>query len=92
MQERHSPGTRDPTVLATRSVSSTVDAPQSASKATYHSYLSERRGGPGPTWLSEGGWAGGGGGKKEADGVPRLECSPPARRKARSPEVPGIPT
>jgi len=66
-------------VLATLSGSSTVDAPQSASKALYHSYLSESRGGPGPTWLSEGGWAGGGGGKIEVEGVGLLECSPPAR-------------
>jgi len=54
---------RYPAVLVTRSVSSTVDTPQSASKAIYHSYLSESRGGRSPTWLSEGGWAGGGGGK-----------------------------
>jgi hypothetical protein len=47
-------------VLRTKRASSTVDNPQSASKAIYHSYLSESRGGPGPTWLSEGGWAGGG--------------------------------
>ena len=64
---------RDPTVLATRGASSTVDAPQSASKAIYHSYLSESRGGLGPTWLSEGGWAGGGGGKN------RVRRRPPAR-------------
>ena len=72
-------------MLATYIASSTVDESQSASKAIYHSYLSERRGGPGPTWLSEGGWAGGGGGKMEADGVPSHKCSPPARqRRARA--------
>jgi len=49
-----------------------------------HSLPSERRGGPGPTWLSEGGWAGGGGGKMEADGFSLLECSPPARRRRAS--------
>ena len=54
---RHSPGTRDLTVVATRGASSTVDAPQSASNAIYHSYPSERRGGRSPTWLSEGGRA-----------------------------------
>jgi len=53
----HFPGTRDLAVLATRSASSTVDTPQSASNAIYHSYLSESRGGRSPTWLSEGGWA-----------------------------------
>jgi hypothetical protein len=45
-----------PVVLATRNSSSTVDTPQSASKAIYHSYPSESRGGRSPTWLSEGGW------------------------------------
>jgi hypothetical protein len=65
LETHHSPGTRNLTVLVMRSASSTVDIPQSASNAIFHSYLSESRGGPGPTWLSEGGWAGGGGGKKE---------------------------
>ncbi len=45
---------RYPAVLVTCSVSSTVDTSQSASPAIFHSYLSESRGGPGPTWLSEG--------------------------------------
>ena len=40
---------RNPAVVATQHVYSTVDTPQSASKAIYHSYLSESRGGPGPT-------------------------------------------
>jgi len=78
---RNYPGTRNLVVLATRSSSSTVDEPQSAAKAIYHSYLSESRGGPGPTWLSEGGWAGGGGGEKALDGVRAPECSPPARQR-----------
>jgi len=82
---RHSSGMGNLGVLVTHSASSTVDAPQSASNAIYHSYSSERRGGRSPTWLSEGGWAGGGGGEKEFEGVPPLECSPPARRRrARS--------
>ena len=68
-------------MLATPTASSTVDTPQSASNAIYHSYPSESRGGPGPTWLSEGGWAGGGGGKKEFEGVGPLEGSPSARRR-----------
>jgi len=55
----------DQTVLVTRSASSTVGTLQSTSTAIFHSYLSESRGGRSPTWLSEGGWAGGGGGKKE---------------------------
>jgi hypothetical protein len=63
---RRTAGTvRYPTVIVTRGLSSTVGAPQSVSKAIFHSYLSESLGGPGPTWLSEGGWAGGGGGKNE---------------------------
>ena len=74
-------------MLATRGASSTVDEPQSAAKAIYHSYLSESRSGPGATWLSEGGWAGGGGGEKEFEGVPPLECSPPARRKRAAGEA-----
>ena len=56
---RHSPDTVGLTVLATRTASSTVNEPQSASKAIYHSLPSESRGGQSPTWLSEGGWAGG---------------------------------
>ena len=36
---------------------------------TFHSYLSESRGGPGPTWFSEGGWAGGGGGEWSEPGT-----------------------
>ena len=44
-------------MLATRSASSTVDARQSASKAIYHSYLSESFAGRSPSELSEGGWA-----------------------------------
>ena len=71
-------------MVATRSAPSTVDESQSASKAIYHSYPSESRGGPGPTWLSEGGWAVGGGGKKEVEGVLLPECSPPARRLVRA--------
>ena len=55
----------------------------------FHSYLSESRGGPGPTWLSEGGWAGGGGGKTEFEGVPPLECSPPARQRRAAGEADG---
>ena len=68
-------------MLATQSASSTVDEPQSAVKAINHSYLSESRGGPGPTWLSEGGWAGGGGGKLALEGVRAPKFSPPARRR-----------
>jgi hypothetical protein len=84
-REHHFAGTVGLAVLATRSASSTVDTPQSASNAIFHSYLSESRGGPGPTWLSEGGWAGGGGGTETVEGVPSLECSPPARqRRARA--------
>jgi len=71
----------DQAVFATHRAPSTVDESQSASNAIYHSYPSEGRGGPGPTWLSEGGWAGGGGGKKEFEGVGPLEGSPPARRR-----------
>jgi len=62
-------------------VNSTVGTQQSASDAIYHSYLSESRGGPGPTWLSEGGWVGGGGEEIEFDGVGQPEFSPPARRR-----------
>ena len=76
----HPPGTRNLVVLATRSKPA-PSTPQSASKAIDHSYLSESRGGPGPTWLFEGGWAGGGGGELEADGLPSHECSPPARQR-----------
>ena len=47
--------TRNPTVVVTHGVNSTIDKFQSASNAIFHSYLSESRGGPGPTWLSEGG-------------------------------------
>ena len=50
--------TENPAVLATQNSSSTVDEPQSAPKASIHSYLSESRGGHGPTWLSEGGRVG----------------------------------
>ena len=52
-----------------------------------HSYLSESRGGPGPTWLSEGGREGGGGGKIEDEGVGPPECSPPARQRRAAGEV-----
>ena len=48
-------------VLVTRRASSTVDILKSASKAIYHSYLSESLAGRSPSWLSEGGRAGGGG-------------------------------
>jgi hypothetical protein len=64
------PGKPVTAVLASQSTPSTVDAPQSVSNAIYHSYLSERRGGRSPTWLSEGGRAGGGGGKKGVRGRP----------------------
>jgi len=77
---RHSPGTGNLTVLATRDASSTVDTLQSASNAIYHSYLSERLGGRSPTWLSEGGWAGGGGGKRSSKASRRSNV---ARRRAK---------
>ena len=54
---RHSRGTGDLAVFATRGSSSTVDIPQSASNAIFHSYLSESLVGRSPSWLSEGGWA-----------------------------------
>jgi hypothetical protein len=55
-------------VVETWSVHSTVDKPQSASNQQLkHSYLSESRDGPGPTWLSEGGSGrGSGSGTKNA--------------------------
>jgi len=77
---RHSPGTGNLTVLATRDASSTVDTLQSTSNAIYHSYLSERLGGRSPTWLSEGGWAGGGGGKRSSKASRRSNV---ARRRAK---------
>ncbi len=62
-------GKRGQAVFATRSFSSTVDETQSASNQQLkHSYLSESRGGPGPTWLSEGGWAAGGHGDGDGHG------------------------
>jgi len=42
---RHFPPRRNPAVVATQGVNSTADAPQSASNAIYHSYLSARHGG-----------------------------------------------
>ncbi len=78
---RHSPGTRDPAILATRRSSSTVDALQSASKAIYHSYLSESLAGRSPSWLSEGGWAGGGGGENGGRRPPARSNA--ARRRAK---------
>ena len=68
-------------LLATRSASSTVDKPQSATKAIFHSYLSESLAGRSPSWLSEGGWAGGGGGELEFESDPPLRFSPPSRRR-----------
>ena len=76
-------------MLATRISSSTVDTPQSASKAIYHSYPSESLAGRSPSWLSEGGWAGSGGGKMEADSVSPLEGSPPARLRRAADEAAG---
>ena len=80
---RNSPGTVNLAVLATCDASSTVDEPQSAPKAIYHSYLSESRGGPGPTWLSEGGWAGGGGGKNRVRGRRPAKMQPAGAPQAR---------
>jgi hypothetical protein len=68
-------GTGNQVFFATQSVSSTVDEPQSASKAIYHSLPSESRGGPGPTWLSEGGWAGGGGIRANLRRTTRSMCA-----------------
>jgi hypothetical protein len=48
-----------------------------------HSLPSESRGGPGPTWLSEGGWAGGGGGKG-VRGRPSARIQPAGAPQARS--------
>ena len=78
---QHSPDTRDLDVPATRIASSTADTPQSATKTIYHSYLSERRGGRSPRGFPRAGGRGVGAGKKEFEGVPPLECSPPARRR-----------
>ncbi len=72
------------TVLVTRNDSSTVDAPQSASNAIFHSLPSESRGGRSPTWLSEGGWAGGGGGKKGGRRRPPARMQPAGAPQARS--------
>ncbi len=88
---RYKEGDRDvryQAVLVTRSVNSTVDIFQSVSNATFHSYLSESRGGPGNVTFRGREGGGVGAGKKEFEGVNPPECSPPAR----SPEVPGIPT
>jgi len=71
------------------STTSTVDEPQLASDAIYHSYPSESRGGRSPTWLSEGGWVGGGGGEIEVEGGGPLECSPPARQGRAALEADG---
>ena len=73
-----------PTVVAIRSASSTVDPSQSASNAIYHSYLSESLAGRSPSWLSEGGWAGGGGGKNGVRGRPSARMQPAGAPKARS--------
>ena len=54
-----------------------------------HSLPSERRGGPGPSRLSEGGGAGGGGGEKEVEGVPTHDRSPPARSRRAAVEADG---
>jgi len=76
--------TRNPTVVVTHGVNSTVDKFQSASKAIYHSYLSESRGGRTPDVAFRGRVGGGWGREIGVRGRRPARMQPAGAPKARS--------